>query len=393
VCKYDIDENALYTDAVKRDCLLNSNSVGPAGAPCPPVRSSCWIAPQRTSSIMFRCIPDYNVTNTEGAYCSYPPEVSSAADPRCIVITETTNGAVSKPAKPNMLFDQLNSGRQLWGRWFGDLGRAWWVILLVAVGLALLLGFVWVTFLKYFTGCMVWTTIFLSVTVLSFLTGYFYYKAGLVTIELPPSINDKVAAVAARSSAAVATATAYVPQSWKESADQYKVSYSAIAYISTAVLIIVLCVVVAMRNAIRISIEVIKIGSDALRAMPLLTLFPCTNILSIGLFLIWWVFVAASLTSAGDVTTADLAKDVEEGLVLISEQYGVNASAALAQTLGQTSNGTFTAITDMPVMNYLMIYHVFGLLWTAQFLQGIASMTVAGSVCAWYFSQLPKELE
>jgi hypothetical protein len=47
----------------------------------------------------------------------------------------------------------------------------------------------------------------------------------------------------------------------------------------------------------------------------------------------------------------------------------------------------------MPVMNYLMIYHIFGLLWTAQFLQGIGAMTISGAVCAWYFSQLPKEAE
>ena len=52
-------------------------------------------------------------------------------------------------------------------------------------------------------------------------------------------------------------------------------------------------------------------------------------------------------------------------------------------------NATYTYIADMPVMNYLLIYHVFGLLWTTQFIQGIAAMTVAGAVCGWYFSQVP----
>ncbi len=47
----------------------------------------------------------------------------------------------------------------------------------------------------------------------------------------------------------------------------------------------------------------------------------------------------------------------------------------------------------MPVMNYLTIYHIFGLLWTAQFIQGIAAMTIAGAVCSWYFSQLPAEMK
>ena len=37
----------------------------------------------------------------------------------------------------------------------------------------------------------------------------------------------------------------------------------------------------------------------------------------------------------------------------------------------------------MPVMNYLLIYHFFGLLWTTQFINGIACVTIAGAVCAW----------
>jgi hypothetical protein len=39
------------------------------------------------------------------------------------------------------------------------------------------------------------------------------------------------------------------------------------------------------------------------------------------------------------------------------------------------------------VAPYLLIYHFFGLLWTAQFITGVGSMTIAGAVCAWYFSQ------
>lgn len=49
-------------------------------------------------------------------------------------------------------------------------------MLLVAVGFALVLGFAWVFALKYITGCMVWATIALTLVILSFITGYFYYK-------------------------------------------------------------------------------------------------------------------------------------------------------------------------------------------------------------------------
>jgi len=390
VCNYDIDENVVYTTSFKEQCLTDSN-FNPSVPSCTPVRNGCWITPQRTSPIMFRCIPDYNVTNTEQSYCSYPAGVTDSSDPRCIIATDAKQGTIQRPAKPNLLFDQLNSGRQLWGRWFGDLARSWWVILIVAVGFALLCGFIWVTLLKYCTAFMVWATIYLVILLLSFLTGFFYYKAGLVNVELPQSMNDKFAAISNRGQELISTATAYVPQSWNENSDQYKLSYSAMAYISTGILIIVICLVVAMRNAIRTAVEVIKIGSDALRHMPLLTIFPCTNILTIGLFLVWWIFVAASLASAGQVTTADLADDVAVGLQTIQKEYGINATNTLANL--PSINSTYTYIKDVPVLNYLMIYHIFGLLWTTQFIQGIATMTVAGSVCAWYFSQLPKANE
>lgn len=53
----------------------------------------------------------------------------------------------------------------------------------------------------------------------------------------------------------VSTASSYVPQSWSETNSQYMLSYSSMAYISTIVTVIVLCIVIAMRNAIRVSVE------------------------------------------------------------------------------------------------------------------------------------------
>jgi hypothetical protein len=283
--------------------------------------------------MMFRCIPAYNVTGAKTSYCVYPPGVTEAFDPRCIVQQDDSTGSVQKPAKPNLLFDQLNTGRQLWGRWFGDLARAWWVILACAVGVALVLGFVWVTFLKYFTACMVWSTIFLVITLLTFLTGFFYYKAGLVNVEVPPSLNDEIAVVQSAATSAAARAQSYVPQSWTENTDQYQISYRSVAYASNIFLILILCIVIAMRNAIRTAIEVIKIGSEALRALPTLLFFPCTNVLCIGLFLIWWLFVAACLVSAGEVKVEDVAKDLELGLDALQAQYGTNLTAAQSAAL------------------------------------------------------------
>lgn len=403
VCHYNVLDESIYTLSVKRSCIASTNYVAPNNVDCNKVKTNCWLIPQETSSLLYRCIPNYNVSGAQSSYCVYPPGVTDAFDPRCVIVQDDKTGSIQRPAKPNMLFDQLNTGRQVWGRWFGDLARSWWVILLCSIGVALICGFVWVTFLKYCTGCMVWTTIWLVILLLSFLTGFFYYKAGLVRLDtssassyISPSLNDQLASIQATTSSLISSASSSVPQSWKDNTEQYQTSYEAVAYISTGVLILVLCILIALRKSISMAIDVLKIGTDALRALPTLLFFPVTNVVCLGIFLVWWVFVAACLQSAATLTTTDLKADINSGLAALDTATGgsipSNVTTALVNSLGSV-NTTFTVLEDMPVMNYLLIYHIFGLLWTAQFIQGIATMTVAGAVCAWYFSKLPDEVK
>lgn len=320
VCNYDFA--SLGTNEQKLRCMTDAPNTAPLTAEqCRSLKKNCWINAQETSSIMFRCIPVYNVTNNQDSTCIYPEYVKSAFDPDCIVVRDNKEGSVSRPAKPNLLFDQLNSARQVWGRWFGDLARAWWVILVCSVFLALVLGFTWVLLLKYFTACMVWTTIISVILLLACLTGFFYYKAGLINFTVPESVKEKLNSLPGKEAAAsyVDEAKAYaatykVESDWSSNMEQYGVSYKGMAYAFTGILMIVLCMVVALRGAIRTAVEVIKLGSDALRALPTLIFFPLTNVLAIGLFLVWWVFVAACLQSAGDATSADVAKTLSAGM-------------------------------------------------------------------------------
>jgi len=396
VCNYgSVAPAAAQADLLT--CMTTPAAASAGSVPdCGAARDNCWVNAQSTASIMFHCIPQYNVTNAKATACSYPPSVVSADDPSCILATDTQFGSVQRPAKPNLLFDQLNTVQQIWGRWFGDLARAWWAILLVSVGLGLLLGFVYVQMLKYLTGCMVWTTVIMTNLVIMFLTGYFYYKAGLVVFAVPASLTDKISSVGG--AAYYNASLAYLAQAQQAAATSGLVqqdfsgpsttdvgSYKAIAYTSTGVLVIVLCLTVAMRAAINTAVEVIKIGSDALAHNASLLFFPCTNVVAMGLFLVWWVFVAACLESAGTVTLTDMKGAAASGLQQLSSQYGVNATAALGALKGL--NTSFTTVQGYTAMNYLMIYHLFGMLWTVNFLAGISMMAVSGTICAWYFSK------
>lgn len=93
VCNYELD-TSVYNATIVDSCMNNVSYTPPSPLTCDKVSENCWVTPQKTSSLMFRCIPDYNVTNSEETTCSYPAGVTSANDPRCIIVTESKSGTV-----------------------------------------------------------------------------------------------------------------------------------------------------------------------------------------------------------------------------------------------------------------------------------------------------------
>jgi len=400
VCNYDTPTLPLsaVSKEMKTKCINNFMSgdalpaTGVAAVSCQQVNANCWFTPVVTSPIMFRCIPSYNQTSQSTSVCTFPTGVSSASDPRCVLQQTSTASVTQTPAQPNYLFQQLSSAQSVWGRYFGDLARCWWVILICAVGVAVGLGFIFVNLLKYFTGCMVWTVIAVCVGLLAFLTGYFYYMAGLVTNTATTAIATTIS-----SSSAVTTVSnvgaSLVPSGLISSATGPGSEYAIIAYVATAILIIVLCMIVSLLSSINMAIEVVKIGADALRRTPTLLLFPLTTILSLGLFVVWWLFVTACLASAGTITATDIQSTIKSGTNALPA--GVLPASFAASLAANATNGTavssLSAFTSNNNTTYLLIYHFFGLLWTVAFIQGITTLTIAGTVCGWYFSQLPAD--
>jgi hypothetical protein len=89
ICNYDsplITDASMavnYTQPVMTQCLTNSSYMAPSGVDCGAVNANCWIIPQATSAILFRCVPVYNVTNGASAHCVYPKGVTDA-DGACL---------------------------------------------------------------------------------------------------------------------------------------------------------------------------------------------------------------------------------------------------------------------------------------------------------------------
>ena len=325
-------------------------------------------------------------------------------DSRCVLRTVTSIGSVTQQAKPNYLFDQLNSQMNTWGRYIGDLQRCWWVILVCSVGVAVVVGFIFTTLIKYFVGCMVWTIITLTLALLACMTGYFYYLAGLVSPTLLNAASSATASIPGASNAAASITNAYTSTSSSVSsfsgmslssstgATGPGSSYAIIAYVSTVVCIILLCMVISLGASIRKAIEVVRLGSDALKNTPSLLFFPCTTTLATATFLIWWLFVAAELASSGKVTMGNLQDTLASGASALVASTGNSTLGNQALSLITAGGVNSTASWEQSnVLNYLLIYHFFGLLWTSAFIGGVATVTIAGAVGSWYFSEMPKD--
>jgi hypothetical protein len=120
------------------------------------------------------------------------------------------------------------------------------------------------------------------------------------------------------------------------------------AYVMTAVTLIILAMIIALRKAIKTAVRVIKLGAESLQKLPSLVFFPLTTVVALTGFLVcvnsvvfsslkpaqkhtllrlqlWWIFVAASLATAGELKAVDAASDVLAGIKQVQASAGVSA--------------------------------------------------------------------
>ena len=263
-------------------------------------------------------------------------------------------------------------------------------------------------------------------------------KGGLINNLIPPSVQTEVNIFTTTVSGALEVITYWVPQYFDVtvSANTYKI----VAYVFTAITLIILCIVVALRSAIRTATKAIELGAEALQDMPALILcvaamaeavalvaaacrprahtricvcvrvrawptttyrpfaarpftshrsFPITTVIALALFMMWWVFVVAGLATSGTAIQVGGAANALAAVQALASVAGVSNATVASFLSAPGVNATYTAIQDVPALQWLIIYHIFGMLWTGSFILGCATMVVAGAVAAWYFGRVP----
>ncbi|XP_045102884.1 choline transporter-like protein 1 [Portunus trituberculatus] len=130
------------------------------------------------------------------------------------------------------------------------------------------------------------------------------------------------------------------------------------AIVATIFTLLLLVLLIAMRNRIRLVIALFKEAGKAVGAMPLLMFQPLWTCLWLCVVGILWAIGFVLILTSGEPQKKD------DGVVFVV----------------------------MPFIEHMRWYHVFAFLWVSQFILACQDVTIAGAVAEWYFTRNKKLL-
>lgn len=136
---------------------------------------------------------------------------------------------------------------------------------------------------------------------------------------------------------------------------------------------------------------VLQVASQAISTMPMIMLFPLLPFASLVVLIAYWVVVAAMLYSVGDITRVSRTQAVA---------YAIPGVSALNLPTDPVDSVPVAEMSDWECYHspycgfqvqwddtlwYMGLYHLFGLLWTVQFILGYGYVALAGAVGHYYW--------
>jgi len=215
-------------------------------------------------------------------------------------------------------------------------------------------------------------TLLLTVVFSAALTFYCAEKAGMLEDTAMYQVGDYMVLNSADEAAA-------------EQQEENKDSYTVLAYIMLVTTVMLLFGCCFLMKSVRICIEVIRSASGAVRAIPVLMIWPIVPFISIVLLFMYFCLIAAFVGSAGDLSSSDItAAAADVGIDTTSDAY-LEYTEEFANRTGVSTSSASDFSSD-ELMQYMLFYHFFGLLWTNALINAISLTTVAGAVCRYYYS-------
>ncbi|OQS02050.1 choline transporter, partial [Thraustotheca clavata] len=334
----------------------------------------CLEFPEQTQVNYIRCIDDCPAQNANATACGSNSTYYDCGSmgctnyqkkhfPTCQNVQIKSESTTTQVANNSPIFDSMNSGWFLIMSWFSDLQKAAVPILICGALFSLILGFIWLILMRFCAGFFVWLTILLVVIMLLITTFFLAYRGELLNNSNLSSAllksglsSDQVGTITSGLTTASAQLNFVHAQTlyWKYA-----------TYIFIAVDVAVLLLLIFMCGRIHIAVGIIREASKAVGRLPFLVLFPIVPTVLITVFVIYWIITAAYLATSGSVTLGSVVDTVGNATGQSRPQFSLERNN---------------------VLNYLLIYHLFGLLWSVQFLSALGYMAMAGAICEYYWT-------
>mmetsp|Transcript_33745 Transcript_33745/g.95482 ORF Transcript_33745/g.95482 Transcript_33745/m.95482 type:complete len:789 (-) Transcript_33745:181-2547(-) len=319
----------------------------PNTGPCFPVFAS-------TVNYLNRCIPD----------------TSSIVDN--FLQLQDPNSAVSKALAEPMVVVQ---------RYAMDLYKGIMIVFICGLLLGCVFALFWMTVLRYFAGIMAWFAVVLLNLMFAVVCVLCFQRAGLL---------GQAGAVGEYTSEAMEKSLPEGFQPVEKDKDVWRV----VAWISLAVFVLILLFTLIMIRRIKIAVACLKVASQAVASMPSILFFPMLPFFVLVVFVGYWMAVAGMLYTVGTVT-----KVTRSAVYNIPGVQGLNYGIDIeVQTQDQAVD--VSGMSDLECYHspdcafetrwdnttiYLGLLHLFGLLWTFQFVLGIGYVVLAAAIGHFYW--------
>ena len=213
---------------------------------------------------------------------------------------------------------------------FLDMLDFMWVIG-VSFGIALGLSFIWIIFLDYFAGPLIWLTVYIVVLMLPACGIMLQYKAGAITapeqLAVPPEVQARMAEV---------------------HVDPVYANYAA--YTCYGLALVLSAIFYVFHDRITLSIGVIEEASDCFLSIPKAIILPVfTFVLEVPL--------------------------------LIFAIYSSFTIFSLREHNPETDRYVYS-----PELKRMLAFNAFGIMWTMYVLVSVQYTTIAGACADWYFT-------
>ncbi|CAH8829429.1 unnamed protein product [Trichobilharzia szidati] len=259
-----------------------------------------------------------------------------------------------------------------------DLRQTWHVIL-ICILVSVVLSFCWIVLLRCCATIMVWTTLVLFVALFTFGTGFCFYRWNVLR-KTPEGSADFEFSLDLASYFRLAS------------------TWLAMGIISAILLFLIICILIFLRNRIRVAIAILNEASKAVATMTSVLFWPLLPFILEMIVIVQVLFVAISLRTIADPVgtkmvdvdpTVDLRfedkarKDIKEIFQLIPCDPLLNNSAGKACR--------FLYYGDRKYTIYLQLFNLFMFFWLVNFVRSLTQMTLAGTFAEYYFSRLDQK--